>query len=289
MAIETARELEERLLGLAHPSEAEIISPGDDDTPVWHLLTMAEVYRCTGLMQLYRVFPDLLFSRLPQTSASSKFQFPGSTTSTSTSRDLFFPVDLDSMNLSAFANHSPETTAQNPKPTDTTTPSTTPIPPHHPTTPSQNQNPPLEEPDRETLYNTWLTEFATTTLSRLKTIPLESRTRCLQPFLLVASCSELRLPRLSQQADTNDQDQGQVENDNDGNLQASISMEAIEVSRTRQFILGRLNNFMHVLPPKPIRVCLKLVNEVWRRMDAGRDDVFWVDVMMDNRWETTMG
>ena len=49
MAIEKARELEKRLLGLAHPSEAEIVSPGDDETPVWHLLTMAEVYRCTGL------------------------------------------------------------------------------------------------------------------------------------------------------------------------------------------------------------------------------------------------
>ncbi|KAJ5309029.1 hypothetical protein N7508_004408 [Penicillium antarcticum] len=286
-AIEKARELEERLLVLAHPSEAEIVSPGDDDTPVWHLLTMAEVYRCTGLMQLYRVFPDLLYSRLPQTSASSAFQCPGSTTSTS--RDPFFPVDLDSMNLSAFANQSPGASPQVPNPANNAT--TSPLSTAHATTnpnPTPNPTPNTsEQPDRETLYNTWLIEFATTTLSRLKTIPLESRTRCLQPFLLVASCSELRLPRPSHQ--TGDHEHDQVENDNDGTAQPAISMEAIEVSRTRQFILGRLNNFMHLLPLKPIRVCLKLVTEVWRRMDAGRDDTFWVDVMLDHRWETTMG
>ncbi|KAJ6044770.1 hypothetical protein N7499_007273 [Penicillium canescens] len=291
LAIEKARELEERLLALAHPSEAEIVSPGDDDTPVWHLLTMAEVYRCTGLMQLYRVFPDLLYNRLPQASSSPTFHCPGSTASIS--RDPFFPIDLDSMNLSAFANQSPGTAAQGPNPPDTT-PSPSSIPPHQPTptptpthtTTTTNPNPNTEQPDRETLYNTWLTEFAITTLSRLKTIPLESRTRCLQPFLLVASCSELRLSRIPSQADD------QVENDlptDDGIHQPTISMEAIEVSRTRQFILGRLNNFMHLLPPKPIRVCLKLVTEVWRRMDAARDDVFWVDVMLDNHWETTMG
>ncbi|KAJ5747938.1 uncharacterized protein N7511_009634 [Penicillium nucicola] len=300
-AIEKSFELEERLLALAHPSEAEIVSPGDDDTPVWHLLTMAEVYRCTGLMQLYRVFPDLLYNRLPQTSASTTFHCPGSTTSTS--RDPFFPVDLDSMNLSAFATQSPETPNQGPNSADpTTTPTPTPSTIHQTTTPIPNptQTPTQDPPDREALYNTWLTEFATTTLSRLKTIPLESRTRCLQPFLLVASCSELRLPHLPLQASEQDNDNEQDgtehstdnksnSNPNGGTHHPTISMEAIEVSRTRQFILGRLNHFMHLLPPKPIRVCLKLVTEVWRRMDEGRDDVFWVDVMLDHRWETTMG
>jgi hypothetical protein len=66
-------------------------------------------------------------------------------------------------------------------------------------------------------------------------------------------------------------------------------MEAIEVSRTRKFILGRLTSFLHVLPPKPIHVCLKLVNEVWKRLDAGDDDAYWVDVMIEKGWETTMG
>jgi hypothetical protein len=46
---------------------------------------------------------------------------------------------------------------------------------------------------------------------------------------------------------------------------------------------------MHVLPPKPISVCLQLVQEVWRRMDAGDINVYWMDVMIEKGWETTMG
>lgn len=259
MAIKKAQELEERLLGLAHPSEAEIVSPGDEETPVWHLLTMAEVYRCTGLMQLYRVFPDLLRNRLPHPEVG---EYPGSTSSTA--RDPFFPIDLDSMNMfPGFAE-----TSSNPGSSNTTNQPTT---LYTPSSPPQNtypashsqSNPTSTEDFNPDLHDKWLTEFAVTTLSRLKTIPIESRTRCLQPFLLVASCSELRLPKsTSEPLPAGDAD-------GPGSETPSISMEAIEVSRTRRFILGRLTSFLHVLPPKPINVCVRLVKEVWRRMDAG--------------------
>ncbi|KAJ5175291.1 Aflatoxin biosynthesis regulatory protein [Penicillium canariense] len=291
MAIEKARELEERLLALAHPSEAEIVSPGDDETPVWHLLTMAEVYRCTGLMQLYRVFPDLLLNRLSDPADTA--QCPGA--GPSMARDPFFPIDLDSMNMStAFSdkhanpptnnNHNQN---QNHSSNAHHTPSFTSS--HLHSTSTQDPNP--------TLYDTWLTEFALTTLSRLKTIPIESRTRCLQPFLLVASCSELRLPKSSPDPRTHPQDtfdasHPRSEGDSlaePGTETPSISVEAIEVSRTRRFILGRLTSFLHVLPPKPINVCLRLVTEVWRRMDAGQTEAYWVDVMIEKGWETTMG
>jgi hypothetical protein len=265
MAIEKARELEERLLGLAHPSEAEIVSPGDDETPVWHLLTMAEVYRCTGLMQLYRVFPDLLRNRLPNPSTTHFSK------TASTSRDPFFPIDLDSMNMSTgFCDTSPST-ANTQSNTHT---SASLSPPNIYTSQPDEQIP-------DTLYNTWLTEFAVTTISRLKTIPLESRTRCLQPFLLVASCSELRLPSPPEEGGNHE---------HNGSTEApTVSMEAIEVSQTRRFILGRLTSFLHVLPPKPINVCLRLVREVWRRMDAGETDAYWIDIMIEKGWETTMG
>ncbi|CAI7677130.1 unnamed protein product [Penicillium pancosmium] len=306
IAIEKARELEERLLALAHPTEAEIVSPGDDETPVWHLLTMAEVYRCTGLMQLYRVFPDLLRNRLPNSASSSS----------TSARDPFFPIDLDSMNMSAGGGfcdtHTNPNTHTNPGsarggPSGNQT--------HHPTQPSPsttntftntNTNTDTDLDDSESLYNNWLTEFAITTLSRLKTIPLESRTRCLQPFLLVAASSELRLPRSTSHLPhtTHDTPQSRtrtqhhhkpqtpddLENDPDNDTeQPSISMEAIEISRTRRFILGRLTSFLHVLPPKPINVCLRLVREVWKRMDAGETDAYWIDVMIEKGWETTMG
>ncbi|OQE16660.1 hypothetical protein PENSTE_c023G07739 [Penicillium steckii] len=269
LAIEKARSLEERLLALAHPTEAEIVSPGDDETPVWHLLTMAEVYRCTGLMQLYRVFPDLLRNRLPNSSSSSSAS-PG---------DPFFPIDLDSMNMGAGGGFCSTQTGTNHGhghghgPTQNTSPSTTNT---------------FTEDESDLLYNNWLTEFAITTLSRLKTIPLESRTRCLQPFLLVASSSELRLPPSTQRENEYHED-GDGDGDGDGNEPPPISMEAIEVSRTRRFILGRLTSFLHVLPPKPINVCLRLVREVWKRMDEGDLDTYWIDVMIEKGWETTMG
>jgi hypothetical protein len=296
MAIKKARELEERLLGLAHPSEAEIVSPGDEETPVWHLLTMAEVYRCTGLMQLYRVFPDLLRNRLPNPDAP---QYPGA--GSSNARDPFFPIDLDSMNMfPGFADTSPNSTANNNNPPNTQyTPSSPPrntfTSPHsqpHSHSQSHQHPPPPSDPSSPDLYDKWLTEFAVTTLSRLKTIPIESRTRCLQPFLLVASCSELRLPKPSTDpfpAGTSNEAGGNGNDDEASTETPSISMEAIEVSRTRRFILGRLTSFLHVLPPKPINVCVRLVKEVWRRMDAGQVDTYWIDVMIEKGWETTMG
>lgn len=242
-AIQKARELEARLLSLAHPAETEIVNPGDDDTPVWHLLAMAEVYRYTGLIQLYRVFPDLLRSRLQR-------------------GDQSFNLGLD--NHSPFSVSSEASTNPLAELTDGVFSDTG--------GDSECDEDAADLP--ESVRNEWLTRFALTAMARLKTIPLESRTRCVQPFLLVASSSELRLPPVD-------------ENSSGDGL--NLSSHAIEVSRTRKFILGRLGSFLHVLPPKPIHVCLQLVKEVWNRMDAGEANVYWMDVMIDNGWETTMG
>ncbi|KAL2802441.1 fungal-specific transcription factor domain-containing protein [Aspergillus granulosus] len=270
IALERARELEERLLSLAHPTEAEIVSPGDDETPVWHLLTMAEVYRCTGLLQLYRAFPDLLQRRLPlqqqqQQQHHNSPNQPHPTHSPSHHNTFTQPLDPST----SWFTEAPYPPSQHPP---------------HPTTSSPSPNPP---PDA-TYYDSWLTEFALTTLSRLKTIPQESRTRCLQPLLLVTSSSELRLPP---QPPLNPDPNG-VTDANEPSLSGNgpcISSHALEVSRTRRFVLGRLTSFLHVLPPKPISVCLQLVNEVWRRMDSGDTEVYWMDVMIEKGWETTMG
>lgn len=300
MAIEKARELEERLLNLAHLTEAEIVSTGDDETPVWHLLTVAEVYRCTGLIQLYRVFPDLLRNRLPNPEVA---QFPNFVRGTP--GDSFLPVDLDCMNLSpGFGGTNTSSTTEKAQPSNqqstcqspssTSSPHINIFPPsshhHQPQAPKS----PTQDTSPESLYDAWLTDFAVTLISRLKTIPFESRTRCLQPLLLVASCSELRLPRLpTEQPNThfeNNADDNHANNHSQAGTETpNISMEAIEVSQTRKFILGRLTSFLHVLPLKPIDVCVKLVKEVWRRIDAGEANTYWIDVMIDKGWETTMG
>ncbi|KAL2007013.1 hypothetical protein VTN00DRAFT_8451 [Thermoascus crustaceus] len=252
-AIERAGELEEKLLSLAHPAEAEVVSPGDYDTPVWHLLTMAEVYRCTGLIQLYRVFPDLLRRRVASRNVSRSDQPPEADNQSPLSQ-----VEIANIFDSLVGTTSEDGNG------------------------SANANANESEVDDESLFESLrdnsLTTFALTTMSRLKTIPIESRTRCLQPFLLVACSSELRLPPPCPPDESGS-----------GDLNLNISSHAIEVSRTRRFILGRLSSFLHVLPPKPIRVCLQLVQEVWSRMDAGEQNVYWMDVMIENGWETTMG
>lgn len=241
-AIKKAEELEERLMSLAHPAETEVVNPGDDVTPVWHLLVIAEVYRFTGLLQLYRIFPDLLSARL----RASNMQNGRSDGSPEGLHDPFKPMGLPDTLFNA--NHLD-----------------------------------LDGDISPSLRDEWLTSFALTAMNRLKTIPLESRTRCLQPFLLVASSSELRLPPINLSCQDN-QDLDTVTMD----FMLDLSPRAIEISRVRKFVIGRLEAFLHVLPPKPIHVCLKLVREVWRRMDAG-EQVYWMDVMMDEGLETTMG
>ncbi|CRG88011.1 Transcriptional regulatory protein moc3 [Talaromyces islandicus] len=222
-AIEEAQELEQRLLSLSHPTELEVLNPGDDDTPVWHLLAMAEVYRYTGLLQLYRVFPDLLQARICSEERVDPFSNAGDV----------LQFDIETSNIL---------------------------------------------PVSRAAQDEWLTRFALAAMSKLKTIPFESRTRCLQPFLLVAPSSELRLPPVNEPLEMPD-----------GDYTLNLSAHAIDVSRTRKFILGRLSSLLHVLPPKPIHICFGLVKEVWRRMDAGEPDVFWMDVMIERGWETTMG
>lgn len=56
--------LEESVLSQNVPQEQHIANPQDQDTPVEHLIKMAESYRDAALLQLYRVFPDLLSRRL---------------------------------------------------------------------------------------------------------------------------------------------------------------------------------------------------------------------------------
>lgn len=63
--LSSAEKLETQLLALSHSAvnEDNVVNPDDRETPLWHLLTLAEVYRRTGLVQLYRVFPDLLYGK----------------------------------------------------------------------------------------------------------------------------------------------------------------------------------------------------------------------------------
>ncbi|KAF2270837.1 hypothetical protein CC78DRAFT_450446 [Lojkania enalia] len=59
-----AATLEEDLLAAEYPMADELADPGDERTSKHDFVVMAEAYRCTGLLELYRVFPSLLRKRL---------------------------------------------------------------------------------------------------------------------------------------------------------------------------------------------------------------------------------
>ncbi|KAF2010480.1 hypothetical protein BU24DRAFT_436597 [Aaosphaeria arxii CBS 175.79] len=62
-ALRKARRLERSLLAHRLPELTQVHDTGDPKTPLSHLQAIDEAYRCTGLLQLYRVFPDLLNER----------------------------------------------------------------------------------------------------------------------------------------------------------------------------------------------------------------------------------
>ncbi|KAJ5545981.1 hypothetical protein N7494_003566 [Penicillium frequentans] len=60
----TAERLEEEILFTGISSYCGPVDIGDTDTPPTHFITLAEAYRCTALLQIYHVFPDILDERL---------------------------------------------------------------------------------------------------------------------------------------------------------------------------------------------------------------------------------
>ncbi|RFN53482.1 c6 zinc finger domain protein [Fusarium flagelliforme] len=62
-ALRHARRLERVLLAHRLPDLSQIQDPGDPQTSLIHMKLMDDAYRHTGLLQLYRVFPDLLIER----------------------------------------------------------------------------------------------------------------------------------------------------------------------------------------------------------------------------------
>ncbi|KAH7152656.1 hypothetical protein EDB81DRAFT_431669 [Dactylonectria macrodidyma] len=209
-----ARRLERMLLAHRAPDVAQIADPGDPKTPLSHLQHLDEAYRCTGLLQLYRVFPDLLNER-------------------------YSPWNKDDILRPPPATKKP--------------------------TPEER--------------NTWLTKLAMHILGILREIPFESRTRSVQPFILVALSSELRRESQTSHLVTA------------GSTPKSLTLDhhAIEVVRARKFVGSRLAAYTHILPLRKIRIIFELINCIWAALDAGDQDVYWLDVAYQKNLGTMMG
>jgi hypothetical protein len=62
-----AQSLEEELLSFEPPSISSLVDAGDENTPVQQYIFLAEAYRCAALLEIYRIFPSILFKRVPFT------------------------------------------------------------------------------------------------------------------------------------------------------------------------------------------------------------------------------
>ncbi|KAF2105685.1 C6 zinc finger domain-containing protein [Lophiotrema nucula] len=129
--------------------------------------------------------------------------------------------------------------------------------------------PRFETPYEDTDTKLWINSLALHILTALETLPSSSGTCCLQPILLVAAASELKNVSSVDYFD--------------------IYANDTKVQHARAFVDQRLHQYALRLPAKPIRKCIELVKEVWRRLDSGQDGCFWVDVMVEKGWHTVMG
>ncbi|KAF4465385.1 C6 zinc finger domain [Fusarium albosuccineum] len=126
----------------------------------------------------------------------------------------------------------------------------------------------------------WLTKLAMHILAILRDIPFESRTRSAQPFIMVAVSSELR--RNPQHLQTPGSGSAEID-------LPIIDQASIEVARARKFLGSRLAAYTHILPLRKSRVIFELINHVWAALDAGEQDVYWLDVAYEKNLGTMMG
>ncbi|KAK1622865.1 fungal-specific transcription factor domain-containing protein [Colletotrichum phormii] len=226
-ALRSARKFERALLAHRPPDLSRVTDPGDPKTPLRHLELIDEAYRCTGLLQLYRVFPDLLNERYAPWDRER----------------LLRPVPMPEAATGGLDGHK---------------------------VPSARER------------RTWLTKLAMYILGILRDIPFESRTRSAQPFIMVAISNELRRePQHLRQPDAACSDMGADVLD--------IDPASIEVARARKFVRSRLAAYTHILPLRKSRVISELIDHTWAALDAGEEDVYWLDIAREKNLGTMMG
>ncbi|KKY23552.1 putative c6 zinc finger domain containing protein [Phaeomoniella chlamydospora] len=130
----------------------------------------------------------------------------------------------------------------------------------------------LDDFDYEAEPSRWLTSFAIYILENLGKIPSSSGTRPLQLILLNVCANELRLSSVhASSADLGD-----------------VMAQNIQTYKSRSFVMSRLLELSTRLPAKPVLKIIDLIKEVWRRSDLG-ENLFWMEIMNQNGWQTVMG
>ena len=124
------------------------------------------------------------------------------------------------------------------------------------------------------LTRNWLTDYSMLILALLQDIPPSSSVRVHQLLPLTLAACELRDPPGISVMDS------------------TPFEEKVNVQASRIFVKQRLEQLAIQLPARPIKVMRLLVEEIWLRFDVDPglcDDIFWMDIMKENGWETLMG
>lgn len=211
--IQEARCLEKRLLAYEPADISKMQGTGDPRTPLMHLAKVDEAYRCVGLLQIYRVFSDLLAER-------------------------YTPWDKENI---------------------------------------YSVRPPSKTPSKIE-RDAWLTNLALYTLDLLRDIPFESRSRCIQPLILVAISSELRrVPQDITALGAADEESRR------------LGQDVIQMAQARNFVKSRLSAYADVLPLRKVGNILELVTSIWAALDEGESDVYWLDICTRKQLNTLIG
>lgn len=117
----------------------------------------------------------------------------------------------------------------------------------------------------------WLTRLALHTIGLVQKIPFESLTRPIQPLVLVIAATELR----------HQVPQG-LPGDGDGDA-------CVEIMQVRQFVGSRLSAYANVLPVRKTQHFCDLVKHIWDALDAGDQDVSWVDIALRRQLGLVIG
>ncbi|KAG9231320.1 fungal-specific transcription factor domain-containing protein [Amylocarpus encephaloides] len=133
----------------------------------------------------------------------------------------------------------------------------------------------------------FLLSLALHTISLLEKIPENSGTRCLQPIVLLAAASELHF---SPSTSSNDPFSAFLLPPPSASTFTIVTNREIDIAEARKFAVGRFQAFCRCMPEKPHKNALAVVEETWRREDAGQGrGVYWMDVMEEMGAETIFG
>jgi hypothetical protein len=140
-------------------------------------------------------------------------------------------------------------------------------------------------PEVEAVADSWLTRLAMQINDMVQDIPITSRSKSIQPLLLVSICSELSLNRKIYPLEALASPVVSITTSPRFLTTPSIT----DILHARRTLMARLSFFKNMLAARPIKQMMTLVQETWSYMDRNRTEINWMDVMLEEGYETLMG